>query len=135
MRGESPSSLEHPSWPQVGESNHRARSRHHRGSGKWPHARILAPTCRLSAEPWASEVCPELSGAAARTSGAGQRSPLDASLASTPRDVGRETATQRWPHNEPAVQTATATAYGFNVKRAGRGAMGSTCRCDGGWTM
>ena len=34
MTGESPSSLEHPSWRQVDESNHRAGSRHHRGSGK-----------------------------------------------------------------------------------------------------
>lgn len=42
---------------------------------------ILAPTCRRGAEAWASAVCPEPRGAAARTSGAGERSPLHTSVA------------------------------------------------------
>src|SRR5437867_4670893 len=41
---------------------------------------ILAPTCRHGAEAWASAVCPEPGGAAARTSGAGERSPPHTSV-------------------------------------------------------
>src|SRR5262245_59440779 len=49
MTGELRSSLEHPSWSQVDQSNHRARSRHIAARETRPHAMILVSNRRHAA--------------------------------------------------------------------------------------